>query len=321
MKAPTDPPFSPLVAIVGPTASGKSSLALALARKRKGEIVNYDSVQVFKYFDIGTAKPPLDERRTVPHHLIDLLEPDETFTAGEFARRARAVLDQIRDRQRLPILVGGTGLYLRALLDGLFEGPQRNEPIRRRLRELVQQRGAPHLHQLLTQWDPEAADRIAPQDSHRLIRALEIFLATRTSQSEFFRQPRQALRGFRVLKIGLNPSRQELYTRINDRVSKMYDQGLLKESKEILVRGTKPEVKAFQSLGYRQALRVIQGELGFEEAQHETQQATRRYAKRQMTWFRKDAGITWFPGFGDDVALQQQILDFLKFCFRSWEPF
>jgi tRNA dimethylallyltransferase len=313
MKDRPDPALFPLVALVGPTASGKSALALKLASHWNGEIVNYDSIQVYKYFDIGSAKPSLEERLRVPHHLIDVLEPNETFTAGEFARRARAILEDIRRRRHLPILVGGTGLYLRALLEGLFEGPERDESIRQRLREHARQRGVPVLHRLLSRWDPPAAARISPQDSHRLIRALEIYLSTRTPQSEFFRKPRQSLTGFSVLRIGLNPPRKELYTRINDRVSSMFHRGLESEAKTILNRGVDLSVKPFQSLGYKQIIEILNGELTQAEALVETQQVTRRYAKRQMTWFRKESEVEWFEGFGDDPFIQQRVFAFLEF--------
>jgi tRNA dimethylallyltransferase len=320
MNDSTEPALYPLVAIVGPTASGKSALAMTLAHRFGGEIINYDSVQVYKWFDIGSAKPTLQERARIPHHLIDLLDPHETFTAGEFARRARVVLQKIRARERLPILVGGTGLYLRALLEGLFEGPQRDEQIRRRLRERAQRNGVPYLHRLLHRWDPPAAARISPQDSHRLIRALEIFLSSRKTQSEFFLEPRQALRGFAVFRIGLNPSRKELYTRINDRVIEMYDRGLATEAGTMLTRGVSPTVKPFQALGYKQVVRHLLGELTLAEALAKTQQATRRYAKRQMTWFRKETGVTWFAGFGNDHPIQQEVLNFLESAANVYGP-
>ncbi len=313
MKPSADPANYPLLVLLGPTASGKSALAMVLAGRFHGEIVNYDSIQVFKYFSLGSAKPSPSDRERIAHHLIDILEPEELFTAGEYARRARSVLLQIQERGHLPILVGGTGLYLRALLEGLFEGPQRNEALRNRLRLQARGRGVVYLHRLLNRFDPAAANRIAPQDSHRLIRALEIYLSGRKTQSEFFRQPRISLKGFSPIKIGLNPPRKELYTRINRRVEEMFRLGLVSEAKGILDRGVTSAAKPFQSLGYKQAVQLIQGQGTERQAVEETQRATRQYAKRQMTWFRKEDGVKWFAGFGDELDIQQGIFNFLEF--------
>ncbi|MDD5541685.1 MAG: tRNA (adenosine(37)-N6)-dimethylallyltransferase MiaA [Acidobacteriia bacterium] len=303
----------PLVAVLGPTASGKSALATVIALRFHGEIINYDSIQVFKYFDIGSAKPSRDEQTRVPHHLLDLLEPNETFTAGEFARRARSVLEDLRRRGRLPVLAGGTGLYLRALLEGLFEGPQRDEALRTRLRDRARLRGSPYLHRILSRWDPDAAARIAPQDSHRLIRALELYLSSNTTQTEFFSKPRQALQGFSPIKIGLNPPRKELYTCINRRVGEMFNSGLITETQDVLARGVDPGSKPLQSLGYSQVVQYLRGQLSRKEALEGAQQATRRYAKRQWTWYRKETGVVWFNGLGSDRVIQQDVLNFLEF--------
>ncbi len=219
MNAQPPPRSEPLlVVILGPTASGKSALAVQLAQQFTGEIVSCDSVALYRYFEIGTAKPTREQRALVPHHLLDIAEPDEPFTAGEYARQARAVIHEIAQRGRLPIVVGGTGLYLRALLEGLFPGPQRSEDLRQRLRARAAKRGSPYLHRLLTRLDPEAASKIHANDLPKLIRAIEVCLSSKAQMSELWKQRgRDSLRGFQVLRIGLNPPREKLYERINQR--------------------------------------------------------------------------------------------------------
>lgn len=285
------------MAVLGPTASGKSELALAVAERFRGEIVNYDSIQVYRHFRIGAAKLSPAERRGVPHHLVDIVEPDAVFTAGEFARRAAEAIRGIRDRGRLPVLAGGTGFYLRALLDGLFPGPQRDEALRARLAR----RGGDRLYRLLARFDPEAARRIHPHDHAKLIRALEVTLKARRPMTELFREGRQALEGFQVLKVGLMPDRDALYDRINRRAEAMFAAGLVDEVRAILALGYPASSKPFESLGYRQALQHLRGELTLREAVFYTQRATRQYAKRQMTWFRREQNVLWFSGFGPDV--------------------
>jgi tRNA dimethylallyltransferase len=295
--------MNPLVAILGPTASGKSELALAVAERHRGEIVNYDSIQIYRHFNIGAAKLTDADRRGIPHHLIDILEPEEVFTAGEFARRAGTVVREIRDRGRLPILVGGTGFYLHALIDGLFAGPERNEE----LRALLARRSGPRLQRLLRRFDPAAAKRIHRNDVPKLIRALEVILLERRPLTELFREGRQALEGFRALKIGLMPPRDALYTRINQRTEAMFHAGLVEEVRELLARGYPATAKPFESHGYRQTLQLLRGELSLPVAISQAQQNTRHYAKRQITWFRREKDVEWFPGFGDDPAVQQQV--------------
>jgi tRNA dimethylallyltransferase len=291
-------PATPLVVILGPTASGKSALAVALAQRFLGEIVSCDSVAVYRHFDIGTAKPSLQQRAAVPHHLIDVAEPEELFTAGEYSRRARAAIGDIAGRGKLPIVVGGTGLYLRALLEGLFPGPQRSEELRERLRA----RESAHLHQLLTRLDPKAAAGIHFNDAPKLIRAIEVCLASRSKMSELWQQRgRDPLVGYQILRIGLNPERQKLYERINHRAQQMFEDGLVEETKSLLERYRDKKVGALDSLGYRQAGQFLRGKLSLEEAIAAAQQGHRNYAKRQMTWFRREPEVMWLEGFGDEV--------------------
>jgi tRNA dimethylallyltransferase len=297
-----------LTVILGPTASGKSALALELARRYTGEIVSCDSAAVYRGFEIGTAKPARAERTLVPHHLLDVAEPDERFTAGEYARQARAAIDAIVQRGRLPIVVGGTGLYLRALLEGLFPGPQRSEGLRERLRQRATKFGPSYLHRVLGRLDPAAAARIHANDAPKVIRAIEVCLASRAPMTELWRQHgRDPLRGFRVLRIGLNPPRDQLHDRINIRAQKMFDNGLVEETEALLRRhGRRKEVSPLDSLGYRQATQFLQGELTLEQAIAAAQQGHRNYAKRQMTWFRREPEVAWLEGFGDDAAIAQQ---------------
>jgi tRNA dimethylallyltransferase len=303
-----------LVAVVGPTGSGKSELALRICEELHGEAVNCDSLQIYRYFDIGTAKLPQAERRGVPHHLIDILNPDEVFTAGEYARRARPLLDEICDRGRLPVVVGGTGFYLRALIDGLVPGPERDEALRRRLSGR-QQRRPGSLHRLLARFDPRAAEGIHSHDVPKVIRALEVCLLTRRPVSALYAAGRAALEGFHIAKIGLNPPRDALFQRLNLRCERMFEMGLVDEVRGILARGFPATVKPLESLGYRQALQEIQGELSRKQAIFYTQRDTRHYAKRQMTWFRADTQAVWFTGFGDSRFLQQAVMDHLHQIF------
>jgi tRNA dimethylallyltransferase len=303
---------APLVAIVGPTAAGKSALALALAESLDGEIVNYDSVQLYRGFDIGSGKLAAEERRGIPHHLLDCLEAEEQFTAGDYRREALRVLAEIKERARLPILVGGTGLYLRAVFMGLFDGPSRSEELRGRLRGLAERRGRVFLHRLLKRLDPEAAVRIQPRDTQKTVRALEVCILARTPISKMQARGRSGLEGYRVVKVGLHPERRELYQRIDRRVECMFARGLVEETRALLAREDWSRLKALGALGYRQARAVAQGQLSLPEAILQTQGATRRYAKRQMTWFRHEPGILWFGGFGDDPQLQSQVINLLQ---------
>lgn len=298
---------APLIVIVGPTGSGKTKLSLELAGRFDGEIVSCDSVAVYREFEIGTAKPSREERASVPHHLIDVADANKEFTAGEYSRVARAALQAITSRGKLPIVVGGTGLYLRALLEGLFAGPQRSEELRERLRNQAEERGAGYLHRILARMDANAAKLIHPNDVPKVIRAIEVCLAARQPMTEAWKQGRDPLTGFRVLRLGLNPERQRLYARINDRAASMFQQGLVAETRTLMEKyGDESGAPALKSLGYRQAMQMIRGELSEAEAVAAAQQGHRNYAKRQLTWFRREQGVEWIEDFGDSpVALER----------------
>jgi len=300
-----------LVVILGPTASGKTSLSLYLAEHFRGEIVSCDSVAVYREFEIGTAKPSQADRLRVPHYMIDIADPMESVTAGDYARRARESLKDIAQRGHVPIIVGGSGLYLRALLEGLFPGPPRSEELRKRLRERTSERGAEYLHKLLRRVDPAASQTIHANDIPKVIRALEVSLSARQPMTDLWQQGRDALQGFNILRIGLNPERKALYERINHRASKMFSEGLVTEAESISKKyGASPW--PLNSLGYKQALQNLRGEISLEEAVSSAQQGHRNYAKRQMTWFRREPDVHWIAGFGSDSAVQQEAEDLVR---------
>jgi tRNA dimethylallyltransferase len=284
----------PIVILLGPTGSGKTALSLALAERFGGEIVSCDSVAVYRGMERGTAKPSREERARVPHHLIDVTTPDRPFTAGDYSRLAREALHEITARARLPIVTGGTGLYLRALTEGLFAGPPRQEDLRSRLLE-SRLKGERHLHRLLTRLDPATAARIHANDTPKLIRAIEVCVAARRPMSEVM--ARNPLTGFRLLRIGLNPPRAALYERLNRRCAEMFAAGLVEETRGLLEEYG--PVKALDSLGYRQALCVLRDSWTKDAAVQAAQQGHRNYAKRQMTWFRREPGVHWIEAFGD----------------------
>jgi tRNA dimethylallyltransferase len=286
-------------------------LSLALAERLQGEIISCDSVAVYRGMEIGSAKPSPADRARAPHHLIDVYSPDEHSTAGDYARRARNALQDIAARGRLPIVTGGTGLYLRALLEGLFAGPQRSPEIRSRLERSHHRQGAGWLHRVLARLDAASAERIHANDVPKLIRAIEVSLAARRPMSEAWKEGREPLRGFRILRIGLDPPRHELYQRINARAARMFDQGLIEETRALIARyGESP--RAFDSLGYRQARALLRGQLSREEAVTAAQQGHRNYAKRQLTWFRREPDVQWVKGFGDEMAVAEQIIKMVE---------
>jgi tRNA dimethylallyltransferase len=298
-----------LLVVLGPTASGKTTLSLALAEEFGGEIVNCDSVAMYREFEIGTAKPTPAARSRVPHHFFDWVAPTDHVTAGEYARQARPVLEKIKERGKLPIIVGGTGLYLRALLEGLFSGPQRSEELRTRLREIGRKRGSGYLHRVLGRLDRTAAEKIHSNDLPKIIRAIEVCLAARQKMTDMWRQHgRNPLTGFRILRLGLNPERQALYERINRRAQKMFEDGVIEETR-LLLQKYGGQAWPLSSLGYRQAAQVIRGEVTREQAITAAQQAHRNYAKRQMTWFRREPEVVWLDGFGDDPAIQYNAVE------------
>lgn len=299
------------MALLGPTASGKSHLALAAAKALEGEIVNCDSMQMYRQLEIGTAKPTPVQRKQVPHHLYDLVEPDEYFGAGRYMTEARSVCREIASRGKISFVVGGTGLYLRALLEGVFDGPGRSEGLRERLKRVGQRRGFDYLHGWLEKKDPEAARRIQPQDQVRIIRTLEIYLLTGKPISEL-QALREPLQNLSILKIGLKLTRDILYGRINRRVSEMFRSGLVEEVQQLLDKGYGPDCKGFQALGYRHATETVQGGLSKEEAIARVQMETRRYAKRQMTWFRREKEVHWITLPGEDPAALDQLIHLVQ---------
>lgn len=299
---------APLVAIVGPTASGKSELAVCLAQSVNGEVVNYDSVQLYRGMDIGSGKITPQRRAGIPHHLLDVLDLNQAPSAGLYRRLAMPVLADLRRRGKVPILAGGTGLYLRAVLEGLFDGPERSPELRMRLQRIANRFGAEALHRVLRRLDPSAARRIHAHDTPKVIRAVEVCLLSGRPLSALQERGRDPLRGFFPIKLGLNPERSRLAQRINERVDWMFASGILEECRAALDRtsGERRSEGPLGALGYRQASAVLGGEMNLKEAIRLTQTATRHYAKRQMTWFRRESDVTWFEGFGGDPEIQRQ---------------
>ncbi|MEQ1949443.1 MAG: tRNA (adenosine(37)-N6)-dimethylallyltransferase MiaA [Bryobacteraceae bacterium] len=313
MASPVQPILSrPMLVVLGPTGSGKSALAMELAARCSGEIVNCDSLQLYRGFDIGTAKTPLADRRGIPHHLFDVVAPQMSYSAGEYAREARQILAGITGRGAVPVVVGGTGFYLRALLNGLPALPDRDEDLRARLMSREQKRPG-SLHKILRRLDPKSAAAIHANDIQKVTRALEIRLLTNAPRQAT--GPAEPLIGHALLKIGLDPERAALNERLDQRVIEMFANGLLDEVRGLLAGGLTGEEKPFESLGYKQAIACLRGSMTMEEAIASTQLQTRQYAKRQRTWFRREPDVCWMEAFGDAastiteaVAVQEEFL-------------
>jgi tRNA dimethylallyltransferase len=306
-------PLNPVIAIVGPTASGKSTLGIEVALRLGGEIINCDSVQVYQGIQIATAKVPVAERKGIPHHLIDFVPPEINYTAGEWAREAAAKIGEIEGRGRVPILVGGTGFYLRALRNPFFPSPQTDEDIRRRINKIRSRRGPERLHRLLQRLDPESALELYPRDWPRVQRAIEVRLQTGKpmSQQKTERpEPHESARRLRVLV--LNPPRAELYRRINVRTEKHFAAGLVAEVRTLLIRGVPANSNALGAHGYRRVVEYLEGQRDLQSAIEQARQDVRHYSKRQLTWFRRESAAEWFDGFGEDVPLQQSVLEALS---------
>lgn len=296
-KKATEPTerLGPALVVLGPTAVGKSSLGMRLARELGGEILNADALQVYRHLELGTDKPTPEMRAEIPHHLVDILDPTEPYSAGDFARRAREALRDVTERGRVPIVVGGSGLYLKALLEGLSPLPRRDEEIRGRLKERVRTEGVETLHEELAQVDPETAEKVAPRDRQRIVRALEVHAVSGRPMSALLREKSPDFVPVDAVRIGLTLPRSILYDHIAGRIRDMVEKGWVEEVSTLLDRGVDPSAPAFQAIGYSQIVHYILGRTSLDQAIETTVQATRRYAKRQLTWFRRVDGIRWIP--------------------------
>ena len=304
--------MKPLVAILGPTATGKTALGVRLAGELDGEIINADALQVYRRLEIGTDKPSLELRRTVPHHLVDILDPEEPYSAGEFARRAREVIDDIRRRDRTPILVGGSGLYLRAVLEGLSPIPQSDPEVRAALDRRCAREGLAALYDELLTVDPDTARRLAAGDRQRILRALEVAQSSGRPLSSWIRQRPLGGKRLAAEKLGLTLPRSILYDRISARVTDMLERGWVEEVKILLSDGVDPGVPAFQAIGYRQIVRHVRGEWSLRAAMEDTIRATRRYAKRQMTWFRREDDVRWISASDPEPDVKSWLRQFKR---------
>jgi len=306
------PSETPVIAIVGPTASGKSTLGIEVALQLNGEIINCDSVQVYQEIQIATAKVPLEERKGVPHHLIDFVSPWINYTAGQWAREAATTIEAIESRGRVPLLVGGTGFYLRALRRPFFISPPTDETLRQRLTRIRERHGPEHLHRLLKRIDLAAAEQLFPRDWPRVQRAIEVYLQTGKSivdQQPERPEPHESSRRLRIL--ALNPPRAELYQRLNERTEAHFRAGLVDEVRDLLARGVPPLSNALGAHGYRRVVEYLQGLRTLESAIEQTKLDVRHYAKRQLTWFRHEADVEWFAGFGEEMDVLRSVLESL----------
>ena len=301
---------SDLVVICGATAVGKTALALDLAECFDGEIVSADSRQVYRLMDIGTAKPVPAELQRVRHHLIDVAWPDEDFNAARFVSRAEQAITEVGQREKRPFLVGGTGLYIRALTEGLLQAPSADPQLRQRLHDRADTEGSPALHADLAKVDPDSAARLHPNDLIRIVRALEVFEHSGSTLSALQDGHGFNSKPYRTLKICLDLARDELYRRIDRRAEVMFEQGLLEEAEALLQAGYDPGLKSLRTIGYRQAFALLRKEMTRDEALDNLKQATRRYAKQQLTWFRKDKSIIWLESSGDFVTIRKLIEEF-----------
>lgn len=301
-------PFLPV--ICGPTAAGKTSLALELAEYFDGEIISADSRQVYRLMDIGTAKPSRAEQQRVRHHLIDVVWPDEHFHVAEFIRLAGEAFVDICSRDKRPFLVGGTGLYIRAFTEGLLQAPGADHKLRLELHLRAEQEGSPSLHAELARFDPVSAERLHPNDLVRIVRALEVYKQSGRALSALQNEHGFSSKPYRTLKIGLNIERDELYQRIDQRAEAMFEQGLLEEAEGLLKAGYDPALKTLQTIGYSQAFAWLLEKMTREEAIDDLKRSTRRYAKQQLTWFRKDKSIIWLESSADFVTIRKSIEEF-----------
>jgi len=304
-----DKPATPVIAIVGPTASGKSTLGIAVALQLDGEIINCDSVQVYKGIQIATAKVPPEERQDVPHHLIDFVSPEINYTAGDWAREAATAIEEVENRGRVPLLVGGTGLYLSALRRPFFPSPPTDEKLRQRLNQIRERRGTEHLYRVLERLDPEMTEELYPRDWPRVQRAIEVRLQTgrpMSEQMDLHPEPPESAR--RLQLFAINPPRNELYERINARTEAHFAAGLVEEVRHLLAKGVPSTSNALGAHGYRRVVEYLEGRRDLASAIEQTKLDVRHYAKRQLTWFRREPGVVWCEGFGNEKLLQEKVL-------------